>query len=77
MDFFFNTYTHQNFIIKKSIQGAQIKILMNYLQIMSIMHHLKINWSAEILQFITIIDSVSGYVSKIISFECIARRKIK
>ena len=75
MDYFFDIYSDQNVIIKKSIEGAQIRILMNYLQTLSIIHNLKIDWSAQMIQLITIVDSISGYVSRIVSFECIARRK--
>ena len=75
MNYFFGIYCDQNIIVKKSIEGAQIRILLNYLSTLSIIYNLKINWSDQMIQLITVVDCLSGYVSRIISFECVARRK--
>ena len=61
----------QKFIVRKSIEAAYLKILINYLQLISIIKNLKINWSTEISRFQLLSSSISGSFVKIISFDCI------
>ena len=68
---FFLIVKKQKLIIKKSIEGASLKILINYLQIISIIQNLKLDWNENIIQFNMAINSASGNFSRIISFDCI------
>ena len=70
MDYFL-IVMKQKFIVKKSIQAAYLKILINYLQLISIVQNLKVNWDTNIVQFNTVSSSVSGNFAKIVSFDCV------
>ena len=63
----------QKYIVRKSIQAAYLKIMINYLQLISIIENLKLNWNSNILQFFKISSSVSGSLAKTIRLDCVFR----
>jgi hypothetical protein len=55
----------------KKIKSIHVKILMNFLQMLSIITLLNLNWSPTMSDVLVAQNSMSGWFLKFISFDCL------
>ena len=65
----------KKYVIKKSIESAYMKIMINYIQIVTICNSLKINWDSLLTKFYSVQNSVGGNIFKIVSLNCLLKGK--
>lgn len=63
----------KKYVIKKSIESAYMKIMINYIQIVTICNSLKINWDSLLTKFYSVQNSVGGNIFKIVSLNCLLK----
>ena len=66
----------RDYVVKKMIMGASIKILVNYYQTIAILNTLHLNWNQTLLDIFNIQKTFSGGLHQMISVECIIKSLI-
>ena len=61
----------KNFVVKKMILGAYIKIFVNYSQTIAIINTLHLNWDQKLSDLFNIHKTVSGGVQQVVALECL------
>lgn len=67
--------SNYNLSIKRNIESTYIKILLNYLQTISICSDLRLNWSSVLMKVFTFQNSLAGFFLKTISIDCLLKSK--
>ena len=62
---------NESFAVRKIINSAYFKIVINYSQTIAILNSLKLNWNEIIAQYFQIHKMASGSIDQILSIECI------
>jgi hypothetical protein len=65
-----------NLIFKRNIESTYTKILLNYLQNISICSNIRLNWGGVLFKVLALQTSLAGFVFKIISIDCFLKSKI-
>jgi len=60
-------------VVDAFLISAYLKIFMNYIQIISILNDLELNWGKTLNNFFSFQKTLSGSVLKVISFDCLIR----
>ena len=55
------------------INGALIKILINYSQTTAILHSLHLNWAQQIVEVFNVHQTASGGIQQVIGLECLLK----
>ena len=63
--------TDENLTMKRKLNSAYMKVLMNYFQTMNIINILELKWHSAISKFQSASQTLSGGFFKVISLECI------
>ena len=66
----FSRFSDPNFVIKKMLTAAHIKIFMNFSQTITILTSLNLNWQGHVLEMFNIHKSASGGFQEVVSVEC-------
>ena len=61
----------KDFVVKKMILGAYIKIFVNYSQTIAIINTLHLNWDQKLSDLFNIHKTVSGGVQQVVALECL------
>lgn len=59
---------------KHSIQSCNIKILLNYIQTISVVNNLNLNWSNVLTKIFSIQNNIAGFIFKLINLDCFLKR---
>ena len=62
---------NQKFAIQKILSAAIVKIIVNYLQTITILKSLRLNWHEVWIQFFVVQETASGGVARALNLECL------
>lgn len=61
---------------RHSFQSCNIKILLNYIQTISVLNNLSLNWSNVLTKIFSVQNNIAGFIFKLINLDCFLKRNI-